>query len=156
MISPVTIYVPVPAGVAGRPGAASRLAAEAGGSKSDPVRAVERIVPGDRRGRPDAKFHAVFDDRAAEGLAARRRVHPQRRDEPADGGSGAGDFGDARARNEAATFQAPPRPSPQVGRALTAPLDGPGRPRAIDAVYRTIESFGGDIAQRGAIFDFSV
>lgn len=156
MSSPVTIYVPVPAGVASRPGAASGSAAEAGARKSGPVRAVERVVPGDRRGRPDAKFYAVFDDRAAEGLAARRRVRPQRGDEPEDAGPSVGDAGNVRAGNVAATFQTPPRPSPQVSRALTAPLDGPDRPRAIDSVYRMIESFGGDIAQRGAIFDFSV
>ena len=183
MISPVTIYVPVPAGVAGRPGAASRPAAEAGARRPDPIRPVERIAPGDRHGQGGTKFRAVLDDRAAEELASRRRVRPRSQDDPDDvkfeggkfeggkfeggnfeaGGIEAGAAGPAGARgldraaaNDSGHSVTEAYRAPAPSRALTASLDGPNRPQAIDAVYRTIESFGGDIAERGAIFDFSV
>lgn len=161
MISPVTIYVPVPAGVADRPGPASRSAAEAGARRTDPVRPVERIAPADRHGQPDAKFQAVLDERTAEELASRRRVRPRRQDDP-DGGN----FDAGAARPEGAhgpgpaaadgSEAFPAKAEPRASRALTASLEGPSRPLAIDAVYRMIQSFGGDMAERGAIFDFRV
>ncbi|MHA1568309.1 MAG: hypothetical protein ACTSXZ_02465 [Alphaproteobacteria bacterium] len=159
MISPVTIYVPVPAGVAGRPGPAARSAAEAGAPRPDSVRPVERIAPGGRHGQPGANFRAALDDRTAEELASRRRVRPRRQDDPDNGifEAGAARTDGAHRLGQANAKGAEPAPAKAVPtRALTAPLNGPDRPRAIDAVYRTIESFGGDIAQRGAIFDFSV
>ena len=168
MISPVTIYVPVPAGVAGRPGAASRPAAEAGARRPDPIRPVERIAPGDGYRQPGANFRAVLDDRAAEELAAWRRIRPRGQDDPDDGYLEAGkiEAGAARLAGGQGLDRATANGSghsvteayraPAPSRALTASLDGPNRPQAIDAVYRTIESFGGDIAERGAIFDFSV
>lgn len=85
MISPVTIYVPVPAGVASRQGAAPRSAAEAGARLQEPVRPVERIAPGDQHGQPSTKFRAVLDDQTAEELASRRRARPRRQDDLEDG-----------------------------------------------------------------------
>ncbi len=152
VISPVTIFVPMPTGSPVRRGGV-------------PLREVERATPPGQRDQFRRGFAAELE---RQGLAADlgrqtaqqaygpegRHARLLRREEVEGSGAQA-----VSASRPPQTGFAPEgareivRPVPVM---LTAPLDGPDRTAAIDAVYRMVEGFGTGQAGRGAYFDVQI
>lgn len=151
VISPVTIFVPMPTGSPVR-------------RDGMPLREVERATPPGPRDQLRQKFAAELERQnpAAdlERQAAQaygpggQRARLLRREEIEDSGAQP-----VSASRPAQTGFAPESgreiviPAPVM---LTAPLDGPDRISAIDAVYRMVEGFGTGQAGRGAYFDLQI
>ncbi len=155
VISPVTIFVPMPTGSPARGGGL-------------PVREVERATPPGRRDQFRQRFAAELE---RQGLAANpegqtaqaygpggRRTRLLRREEIENSGVApvpASRSGQTGIAPNGALEGAPERAKPVPVR-LTALLDGPDRATAIDAVYRMVEGFGTGQAGRGAYFDIRI
>lgn len=142
VISPVTIFVPMPTGSPVRRGGM-------------PLREVERATPPGQRDQLRQKFAAELERQAAQAYGpGGQRARLLRREEIEDSGAQP-----VSASRPAQTGFAPESgreiviPAPVM---LTAPLDGPDRISAIDAVYRMVEGFGTGQAGRGAYFDLQI
>ncbi len=142
VISPVTIFVPMPTGSPVRRGGM-------------PLREVERATPPGPRDQLRQKFAAELERQAAQAYGpGGQRARLLRREEIEDSGAQP-----VSASRPAQTGFAPESgreiaiPAPVM---LTAPLDGPDRISAIDAVYRMVEGFGTGQAGRGAYFDLQI
>lgn len=142
VISPVTIFVPMPTGSPVR-------------RDGMPLREVERATPPGPRDQLRQKFAAELERQAAQAYGpGGQRARLLRREEIEDSGAQP-----VSASRPAQTGFAPESgreiviPAPVM---LTAPLDGPDRISAIDAVYRMVEGFGTGQAGRGAYFDLQI
>lgn len=181
MIAPVTIYVPVPTGASAKAGAAQRFAApRIAGPKpvaqpgaraaANPVEGVARLAGEGGQHKRMSGFEAALADREARSSTARRHLRAVEDEESraapntattdatASDATTITDAAGPRQTDRAVAAEAAGamRPLAPHDTSLSAPLQGPGRSLAIDALYRLIESFAGDPAPRGAIFDFRI
>ena len=148
MITPVTIYVPVPASTSER---------GVGAGKTQPVRAVDPAAKGRGGRHAEEEIRSSSQDQLA--VAARRRARAARQQGVDDDRQPEtlfrGDVKRPKAEGPALHESGDPE-SHKFGTSLTSLPQGPNRSIAINAFYRTIDSFGEDQAPRGTIFDFRI